>query len=387
MNLKYLGFYACFLAIYGFINYYIGLRGWQALSKDSLRWGWYWAIIVLIGAASFPLGRWLAAYLPRETAQIIIYIGSYWLGIMYYLLLIIIFIDLIRLIDRFTGLVPTVLKCSPSYLALLTAVILVLLFSYGTWNARHPVVRNYEVNIARQSGQLDKMRVVVVSDIHLGWIVGHDRLEEMIAAVNALNPDLVLLPGDIIDEGVDLASEQEIPQIFSRLNPRLGTYAVPGNHEYISGQAEGVIGFLGRGGVKVLRDQWIEVAGSFYLVGRDSVARRSFAAGNVRDLKSIMEDIDLQKLPVFLMDHEPSRLEEAEQAGVALQFSGHTHRGQLAPNQYITRSIFEIDWGYLKKGNLQIFVSSGYGTWGPPLRIGNRPEIVNITVNFVRGKG
>jgi len=87
-------------------------------------------------------------------------------------------------------------------------------------------------------------------------------------------------------------------------------------------------------------------------------------------------------LPVILLDHEPNDLQASAAAGVDLQFSGHTHLGQLFPNNYVTAAIYEQDWGYLRKGDLQLVVSSGFGTWGPPIRVGNRPEIVQVTVHF-----
>jgi len=95
-----------------------------------------------------------------------------------------------------------------------------------------------------------------------------------------------------------------------------------------------------------------------------------------------MSEVDSERLPVILLDHQPFHLEIAEQAGVDLQFSGHTHLGQMYPNNYITRAVFEQDWGYLRKNNFQVIVSCGFGTWGPPIRIGNRPEILNVLVHF-----
>ena len=116
------------------------------------------------------------------------------------------------------------------------------------------------------------------------------------------------------------------------------------NHEYIGGNAEEAINYLGEAGVKVLRDSSQEIAGSFNLIGRDD--------------------------------------RSSERAGVDLQLSGHTHAGQLFPIQFMTRRIFEDDWGLLRKGNFQLIVSSGYGTWGPPIRLGNTPEVVDIMIKF-----
>ena len=168
---------------------------------------------------------------------------------------------------------------------------------------------------------------------------------------------------------------------FRKLSAPYGVFAVLGNHEYIGGNAEEAINYLGEAGVKVLRDSAQEIAGSFYLLGRDDRSGARFNGVPRQDLKTLMQGVD-RSLPNILMDHQPSQLEEPVEQGVDLQLSGHTHAGQLLPIRYITRRIFEDDWGLLRKGDFQIIVSSGYGTWGPPIRLGNTPEVVDIMIKF-----
>lgn len=382
MNFRMLTFISIVLAVYALINYYIGFRGAQALGGSrlslNLRHYWFWAVLIL--SCLYPLIRFAGHFLSPELSRIFIMTASYWLGIMYYLFMIILGLDLIRLLDRWLKFLPEEFASPHPSIFLGILIIMIVLLAYGTWNARHPVISEYEINVPKKASSLNSMRVVMVSDIHLGWIVGTDQLSGMISKINELNPDLVLLPGDIIDEGVDPSAEKEIPALFTRLKPPLGTYACLGNHEYISGQADEVTAFLGQGGVKVLRDQWVELDQGIYIVGRDD---GSDDGGGRMDLHSLMKGMEKDKLPVFLMDHKPAYLQEPEREGADVQFSGHTHLGQMAPNQLITRKIFEQDWGYLRKGNLQLLVSCGFGTWGPPIRIGNRPEIVLVKVNFI----
>jgi predicted MPP superfamily phosphohydrolase len=384
MNLKFTTFFGIFFLLYGLCNYYIALRGWQAFNSipATMRLAWFWAGGVALLALSFPLGRFIVHFLPHDLGRIIIFIGSYWLAAMYYLVLILLACDLLRVINRWTGILPSSLRGSFSIVILVVLVLVSIIMILGTWNSLHPVIRNYEVTINKKSSSFDTMRVVVVSDIHLGWIVGIDRLKQMTSIVNSLEPDLVLLPGDIVDEGVDLETEQELPEALRSLHPRWGTFTAMGNHEYISGNAEATIGFLNRAGITVLRDQWSEVANGFYVVGRDDASRHRLNGNERLDLSALMVDLDKNKLPIILMDHEPFNLEVSEKEGVDLQFSGHTHLGQLFPNNYITRAIYEQDWGYIRKNNFQAIVSCGFGTWGPPIRIGNRPEIVNVLVHF-----
>lgn len=383
MNWPMVLFISIFLTIYTLINYYIGWQGWHALKYlFSSRWAWFWAVGVGLLALSYPVGRWLSHYVPHNFGKLIIYVGSYWMAAMYYLLLIFLICDLLRVVNRSLDFLPLSLRGKFPWLIFLVIGLVTVILIYGTWNAHHPVVRNYEVSLKQKSSSLEELHIVVVSDIHLGWIVGINRLRYMTDTINALNPDLILLAGDIVDEGVDLAAEREMPEVFHTLHPRFGTYAVMGNHEYISGQAETTAGFLNQNGIKVLRDKALQIDNAFYVVGRDEGSQHGFAAQPRLKIDELMKNIDVTHLPVILVAHEPTDLDEVDQAGVDLQFSGHTHLGQLFPNNYITRAIYENDWGYLRKNNLQVIVSSGYGTWGPPIRIGNRPEIVDVIVHF-----
>lgn len=387
MNYKLVVFFGIFLLFYGLGNYYIGLRGYQALitAFPSKRIARFWTGAVILLALSFPFSRFMVHYVPHKVGEIIIYASSYWLAAMYYLILILIVSDLIRLVVHRTEILPVSLRGRYHFVILGVLGLVALLLIYGTWNALNPVINNYEITIPKKSSTMDSMQVVVVSDLHLGWIVGTDRLEQMTGLINTLDPDLVLLPGDIVDEGIDIRAEQEMPQILQTLHPRLGTFAVMGNHEYISGNAEAAVEFLHRGGVTVLRDQAEEIPDSFYLVGRDDASRHRYNGAERQALSAIMTQVDRNKLPVILLDHEPSDLLASEAAGVDLQFSGHTHLGQLFPNNFITGAIYEDDWGYLRKNGFQLVVSCGYGTWGPPIRIGNRPEILNVKIIFAAG--
>ncbi|WP_054694249.1 metallophosphoesterase [Syntrophomonas palmitatica] len=382
MALKRFAFYAAFLLLYGLINAYIALRGGQAVRGSYPRLAWSWGIFVLIASLLFPVSRWLSQLLPHEISKILITAASYWLGAMYYLFFIILALDLVRLADHFINFLPADFKTPHPGVAAVMCSILLVIFSYGTWNACHPRIIHYDLSINKKSSPLDKMRIVMVSDIHLGWIVGINRLNSMVNSINSLQPDLVLLAGDIVDEGADLEAQDEIPYTFSRITARYGTFAVPGNHEYISGQVYRVGKFLQDAGVTVLRDRYIEVDNAFYLVGRDDLNRGGFSQKRRKDLRELLQGLDSELLPVILIDHQPFKLEEADQAGVDLQFSGHTHLGQFFPNNLITHKLYEQDWGYLRKDRLQAIISCGYGTWGPPIRIGNRPEIVVADVVF-----
>lgn len=369
------------IGIYGLLNFYIGLRGWQFLGEytnfidNKVYWTFFW-----LTAMSYILGRLGEAFLPAFITHALKIIGSYWLAVMFYLALILLIIDIGGLLLRFLNL-SQYLNLSPILGGTLVLCIVSGIILYGSWNAKNPQLVKYEVNIPKKAGQYSELNIVLVSDIHLGTIVNNCRLEAMVEKINDLNPDLVMLAGDIIDVDVKVFLEQQMVEIFKKLKSNLGVYAALGNHEYIGGKAEETVHYLEEAGIKVLRDSFVEVAESFYIIGRDDLSRVRFTGKERKNLSSIMEEVDRTK-PVFLLDHQPSHLEEALIEGVDLQLSGHTHRGQLFPNHLITQKIFENDWGYFKKDNLQVIVTSGYGTWGPPIRVGNKPELVYIKVKF-----
>ncbi|MGE5545184.1 MAG: metallophosphoesterase [Bacillota bacterium] len=367
--------------VYGLLNFYIGWRLWGVLQHrvpSSLGWV-YWVIFWLI-ALSYIIGRIGVVVLPCRFNTFLTVLGSYWLACMYYLVIILLLIDLTGILDHWIGFLSEAVK-NPRLVALGVTLLTVGILVYGSWNARHPRITEYNLEIPKKAGTLEELRIAAVSDVHLGPIVHNGRLRYMVDLVNSRDPDLVLLPGDIIDENVKPFLEQKMPDTLKLLHPKYGTYAVLGNHEYMGGHVEETIHHLEEAGIQVLRDRWVLVADSFYVVGRDETMGRYTGRSSRRPLSDILAGIDHTK-PVIMIDHQPIELGEAERCGVDLEVAGHTHLGQLFPNQLITNRLFENDYGYLKKERLQVIVSAGYGTWGPPIRIGNTPEIVHINVRF-----
>jgi hypothetical protein len=369
------------------INYYIGLRGWQYLGSyipmltRSTYWGLFWSV-----ALSYLVARVLGGYLPEYIRYYLTLIGAYWLAAMFYLLQFFIILDLIRLVDRYLHFLPLDLKTSSSMnfiVGIIGCGLVLLLLTYGTWNAHNPKITHYDIEISKQAGSLGQLHVVMISDIHLGEIMHNGRLIKLVEAVETLQPDILLLPGDVIDEDVGTFIKQEMAATFQKLNPKYGMYAVPGNHEYIGGQIETVVRYLEQAGIRVLRDEYVKIADSFYIVGLDDKSRVYYESKEEpRGLKQVLEGVNVN-LPLLLLNHQPNQFDEAVANGIDLQLSGHSHKGQLFPINYITKAMFEVDYGLMHKGTLHAIVSSGFGTWGPPIRLGNRPEIVDIVINFL----
>ncbi|MBD3321821.1 MAG: metallophosphoesterase [Chitinivibrionales bacterium] len=376
-------FFSMFLTVYGSANYYIIKRGWQCL-PDITRLKRAYIVLALIWAFSYLTGRILENLSPGFMANTLIWIGSSWLGFMAYFFMILIPLDIVRLFNHRFHFFPESWGVNPRKIRLITGCIVfgtvAMANLYGYINACHVRLKPLDIAIDKRAGSLKKLRIVFASDIHLGTIVGEKRLKRMAEMMNEQDPDLVLFGGDIVDEGLHPETHREITEILKSINARYGVFASTGNHELIVG-IEKSQAFIAASGIRLLRDEAVTVDGSFVLAGREDASFRRFTEKNRKSLEKILEKTDLN-LPLILMDHTPYTLSEAEETGVDLQLSGHTHNGQMWPFNYITGLIFEQDWGRWRRSDTLYYVSCGAGVWGPPVRIGSYPEIVVINVTF-----
>lgn len=371
-----------FFILYSVATYYVSLRGWQGLqlSKDWLAGKCYQLLIGTLTLA-YPLARFGAIYSSDPFIDNFILLGALWIGALYYLFLFALLIDLLRQLNKKINFLPKNIVARPDMAVIFSCCCTLLLISYGSWNAQHPITRTYEITIAKTAGSLDTLQVVMVSDIQLGNIITNQRLTKLVNRINQLEPDIILLAGDTIDGDPAILSTPNVINNFNRLHSTFGTYAILGNHEYFAQHPEKVIQSLEKSNIHVLRDQWSLIENSFYLIGRDDVEKQEYTNKSRQELATIMTGIN-HALPIILLDHQADNLEDGLEQGVDLQLSGHNQFGQLFPNNLITEKIGELDWGYLHKKNLQVLISCGFGTWGPPIRIGSRPEILNITIHF-----
>jgi predicted MPP superfamily phosphohydrolase len=187
--------------------------------------------------------------------------------------------------------------------------------------------------------------------------------------INAQHPDLILIGGDLVDRTVVPLYSENMLEELNQLNAPLGIYMVPGNHEYYAG-IQKCIEYVKHTGIQLLMDSVVTLPNGIQLIGRDdkSNPRR-------KSLKQLRALTDPSK-PTILIDHQPYRLEETEKEGIDLQFSGHTHEGQVWPLSLATDKIFDQSYGYRKWGDSQVYVSSGFSLWGPPFRIGTDSEMI-----------
>jgi len=380
-KVQYVSFLTIVLTIYSLVNLYIFVRGWQAMPHGTFRV--CYVIVFLFVASCFITGRILERrFAVSGLTDILIWIGSFWLAAMLYFVLVLIVIDLARLVNFIAPYYPSFITRDYPRAKFMTSLIatsvVALVVLAGYINAITPRLRTYDIHIPKVVDGPKSVTIAAATDIHLGTMVGASRLEHLVAMVDSLHPDLILLPGDIVDEDIGAHLRNNLGDLLRNLKAPLGVYAVTGNHEFYSG-VERACAFLTDHNVTMLRDTAIRVNG-FYLVGREDRSKRGFGPGR-KTLPELMALVD-PKLPIIMMDHQPFELEKVAEAGVDLQISGHTHNGQLWPFNYITDRVYELSWGYKKIGNTNFYVSCGYGTWGPPVRSGNRPEVIAFRLTF-----
>jgi predicted MPP superfamily phosphohydrolase len=375
-------FFSIVFSVYGAVNYYIFITGWHAIPHRSYTSTVY-IIVFLVLSLSFIAGRFLERKYLNWFSSLLVWIGSLWLGAMVYFLLFSVFFDIIRAVNYFFPFYSTEPRLKYSelkfflFICVLSAVFIIVFL--GFINARIPRIKKLEIKIPKLSN-IKNLNIAVASDIHLGTIVSRLMLEKIVRLINSLEADIVLLPGDVVDEDIGPVIKQNLGETLRKIKSRYGVYAVTGNHEYIGG-VEPACKYLEEHGIKILRDSYVMIENEIYIAGREDRSIKQFSGKLRKPLEEIMDGIDKSK-PIILMDHQPIKLVEAEKNGVDFQLSGHTHHGQLWPFNYITKKVYELSRGYKTKGSTQYYVSCGVGTWGPPIRTGNKPEIINIELKI-----
>jgi hypothetical protein len=368
-------FFVRFLVIYVLINAYIYFRGFAAVEGRG-RWVIGLKLLFVALAVAFPLMHSLEDTLYGPAWDVLNVVGSLWVVAMVYFFLITFLTDLMRLFDRLVPVIPARLKKHPrlteTNLFIVSIALVVLIVFFGWLNTRFIRVTPLTVDLARLPKAHNPTTIIFASDLHIGPTVPESRVEAFVESINAENPDIILLGGDLVEgsvDGLDRAGE-----ILSRLRARLGVYAVPGNHEYHGG-GETSLRFIESAGITVLRDETVTIPGIATIVGLDDPRSH-----NIRTpLRDLMAGRD-PGLPTILLTHRPVDLEIYAAAGVDLMLAGHSHHGQIFPATIITDFVYAVSYGQARIGPMQVYVTSGLGTWGPPVRILTHPEVVAITL-------
>ena len=399
---------AVFLApVYLLFQYYVLSWGfaWTSSLSPMLDSVWFRipAAAVYLLLAFSPLFGLLVTKEPFHHA--LKAIGNFWLGLFLYILLLVLAFDGLR---RAAGLFsqsgfwniryPSMLPALPKKLAVCGGLISLSILGtgiYGFFHGRKLTIRHDPV-VIRKKCAYSSLTVALLADLHLGSNSNNKSLKKLVASVNREQPDLICIAGDLFDNEYSSISHPEAAaEILSQLNSRLGVYACWGNHDVNEKILAGFTfpskelrqrearfeRFLRDADITLLEDEVRLIDEAFYLGGRrdpDMAKKEHVSRLSAGQLLSSLD----HELPILLMDHQPKRLSEAQEAGVDLLLSGHTHNGQMFPANLIVRLFWENPWGIRKKGTMTSAVTSGAGVWGPAMRIGTDSEVMILHITF-----
>ena len=329
-----------------------------------------WAKWTVVGLMVMSLAMLFAGFagiydrMPLWLASSCYNISTSWLIVFLYLLIAFVSLD----VGRLCHLVPKEwLCCNPWTAGAITAAIAGLLvcgnIHYNN-KVREPLTLETSKHLSKP------VRVVLVSDLHLGYHNRKAEWQRWVKMINAEHPDLILVAGDIIDGYLRPLLEEDMAADFHQLQAPV--VACLGNHEYISG-IDKSLDFYRHAGITLLRDTTVAV-GDLVIAGRDDRSN-----GHRKSVAGLLAGVDRSKY-IILLDHQPYNLEDAEQCGADFQFSGHTHEGQVWPISLLVDAMYEKAWGPYQKGNTHYYISSGLGIWGGKYRIGTRSEYIVATI-------
>lgn len=344
----------------------IGYTTWRMTAMFPLSFAYKWvvALLWLLGFIILIFSFALRDSMPMELSRITYPIVTSWVIYLLYAVMLFLVLDVLRL-------VPVVRPyLAPSWSLVGSVwIVFVLIFTYGSIQYRNKVRVSLGVKLNKPLSK--PLKIVALSDMHLGYTIGKGELAEWVKLINAEKPDLVLIAGDIVDGDIRAIVADRVSEVFNKIEAPV--YACLGNHEYIDGEAQ-EMRFLGDTKVCLLKDSVALFDNQVYIVGRDDRSnpyRQSTA--------SLLQGVDKTK-PIILLDHQPYNLDESQRAGVDFQLSGHTHRGQVFPLNLIVDRMYELSHGYKQKGNTHYYISSGIGIWGGKYRIGTQSEYLVLTL-------
>ena len=357
-------FFIVFLSLLLLANAYVAWHFWRILPFSSwVKWASIAVVVLSFACLFFSLSPLLDSW-PMGVSSVIYQVGTGWLIVLLYLVMLFLLLD----IGRLVRLVPSPFLKDSIWGTIFVVVLIGGLLIYGNIHYYNKYRETISLKTAKPLSR--PVKAVLMSDLHLGY---HNRRGELHLWVDMIikeKPDFVLIAGDIIDRSIRPLEEDKMADEFKRIN--VPVIACLGNHEYYAGEPNS-LAFYKEAGITLLRDSSV-VVDSIQIIGRDD-------RSNLRRKKTsqLVENTDKGKYTI-LLDHQPYNLEDSEQNGIDFQLSGHTHHGQVWPISMITERVYECAFGSWKRGNTNYYVSSGIGIWGGKFRIGTRSEYVVATI-------
>ncbi len=339
-----------------------------------------WAVVFVLICAGYPAAEALEHAAVSPWAMGLSTAGYVTLPFLLYLVMAVLVVDILTGLARLTGLLSKENLKRPGFRRFRLVLLLVLpaaVVAFGAWNFNRLEIREYQVELPKKSAKTDGLTIVFAADFHLQGRTPRRIMERFADKVNALEPDLVVIGGDIVEGGntPDEKMEHEAAQ-FRRIRSTYGVFGVPGNHDSFGGDRGS---FFDKAGIRMLQDEYVRIDAAIYLAGRLDGRRRSTEAR--KSIDALLAPVP-GDLPIVLLDHRPTDLDNLSRSRADLQLSGHTHNAQVFPLNFAARKEYEIPWGYGVKGKAQIIVTSGVQGWGPPVRTAGASEIVVVRVSF-----
>jgi predicted MPP superfamily phosphohydrolase len=354
---------------------------WARLVRDAALpspWGGVLTAVVVALAALVPLGFLAMRYLPRAVHGPLAWVVYSWLGFALYLFLLTALADAGRGVAALLGALPADparrLFLSRAIAGSVAAVAAVIGAGGLAKVAGGFEVRRLRIPIARLPKAASGYSIVQLTDVHVGPTIGRDFVEAIVRQANALTPNMIVITGDLVDGSVD--ELRHLVEPLRDLRARDGVFFVTGNHEYYSGVDEW-IAHLTTLGVRVLRNERVAIGDAFDLAGVDDARSRGMVPGHGQDVAAALEGRDPSRA-VVLLAHQPKALRDAVRGGVDLQLSGHVHGGQLVPFNWLAYLDQPVVQGLHLIDKTWIYVSTGTGYWGPPMRVGTASELTHI---------
>jgi predicted MPP superfamily phosphohydrolase len=312
---------------------------------------------------------------------------SYYMCVFVYFLMYFIVADFLILFGSFVKIIPNHILRRVRFVAGLTVILLTFAtIIYGARNANK--INNVFYNIRLKENVLSsELKIVLISDLHLGAINSEKRLEIMVQNINRLSPDIVCVAGDIFNDDFDaINNPDKAINILKNISAKYGVYGILGNHD--GGKTlKKMMNFLELSNIKLLNDESVIIDERFVLIGRlDSspiggfgeMSRKKFTEMNRNKFAEIILN-EIAEIPIIVMDHNPANIGEYGNE-ISLILAGHTHKGQIFPGNLFTKLMFIVDYGHYQKNaeSPNVIVTSGVSTWGMPMRVGTNNEIVSI---------
>lgn len=358
------------LIFYFTANIYFYLHFQPLLPKYDKKSLKYYRMFFLIMSFSYPFSMAVGKYFDFMVLDWFSIVGGYWIAIVFYLVLI----TLLEKIAMATFKILQLLTLKQVTFVKIILVFFVIL--YGTINAKKPRVRTYDIVVDKPVVQSTKL--VFASDLHFGKKTSISYARRFVNLVNAQNPDVIVLGGDVVDQDLESVKRKDLFSVFSDLKSKYGTYAIFGNHEYLSGKDREVQNMFKANSVTPLLNEIKILPSGVVLVGIDEFSNRKNTMQTIEFVNQI-KNININA-PIIALDHQPKRIDLFIDSKVDVLLNGHTHRGQYWPLNYITEMIFKNDYAYKKFNQLHSIVTPGYGNWGANIRTSSKNEILVINI-------